>query len=80
MLDHQIDELIQDIQDMLPRCHDANILVRAKWILPRAAFYFGMERWANTAGSEDAYRLVEAYESLAMKQKADSQPESPTVA
>ncbi len=66
-LDQQVDKLICDIQEMLPRCHEPKILSRAKWLLPRAAFYFGMERWANTAGSKEGYRLQEAYESLARK-------------
>jgi hypothetical protein len=72
-LDQQVDELIHDIQEMLPRCHQPSILTRAKWLLPRAAFYFGMERWANTAGSKEGYRLQEAYESLSSKEETGNE-------
>jgi len=76
-LDQQIDELIQDIQQMLPRCQDPNILTRAKWLLPRAAFYFGMERWAGTAGSAQANILREACERLSEFKQIHEGPTEP---
>lgn len=63
-LNEQVDELMRDAQELLPRTHDPRLIAKARDRLSKATVYFAMERWAGTAGSPQANLLREAYEKL----------------